>query len=576
MAKACLLIALEEEAAELESAQLDTSSERWLELFDTAHGPEASFALSNSELGTKSTWSLERLDALAAEARAEFVRTVDPLPPPPPLLKPRPLRGGTTRSATADQQPGKRSRRSGARADAAPAAASAAGVAAVSGVLHRHGYRRMGEHGDPRDSRLSQVLERGSGCPAALAVLHMELCRRLGLPLAAAILDEGRYVVLWPEATPLAACGQRVVIDPYCGGDLLLLSEVCEVFQHERDALMALRPASRCEILAALLAQLRDAHWARAVGCRAEPGWLLPLAVGTALEGRVGPLAGTDIRRAIAAAERRTALLPACAEARLELALLLYFAGDARGAQDALPTHVVDVTYDDGFEGEFCMPGEVAVDNDSSKRFTILTVEVKDYPGLLRVIAWVVNGLDVLVENARLVTDNEGYAKNRFWLTDRRGRKLSNQNADLLAERVGDFVVYCTPDRKTMQAKQYASNGVHINNEAHSEYSVVTIAENRERASALLEVASAMTGIGIVIHEAVIQGSKVGKVPKLAEAPEVDVPEHGAAFKFWVTDRQNAKLDYARATALLYTLGLVFGRSNGPLQPPNASKFVLA
>lgn len=151
-----------------------------------------------------------------------------------------------------------------------------------------------------RDSRLSQVLERGSGCPAALAVLHMELCRRLGLPLAAAILvralfwtplgrlslvlglpatpkvldalvtlliggeacrgrdvdaaastgwwwrahltwciqqlpalmvcpfgqDKERYVVLWPEATPLAACGQRMVIDPYCGGHLLLLSEV--------------------------------------------------------------------------------------------------------------------------------------------------------------------------------------------------------------------------------------------------------------------------------------------------------------------------------------------------------------
>ena len=37
----------------------------------------------------------------------------------------------------------------------------------------------------------------------------------------------------------------------------------------------------------------------------------------------------------------------------------------------------------------------------------------------------------------RLVTDEEGYAKNRFWLTDRRGRKLSSHNADMLAERVG-------------------------------------------------------------------------------------------------------------------------------------------
>lgn len=35
--------------------------------------------------------------------------------------------------------------------------------------------------------------------------------------------------------------------------------------------------------------------------------------------------------------------------------------------------------------------------------------------------------------------------------------------------------VFAAP--QTMQAKQYASNGVHINNEAHNAYSVVTIAE---------------------------------------------------------------------------------------------------
>ena len=48
----------------------------------------------------------------------------------------------------------------------------------------------------------------------------------------------------------------------------------------------------------------------------------------------------------------------------------------------------------------------------------------------------------------RLKTDPDGMAKNTFWVTDRRGNKLSNYHADLLAERVGDFVVYCTPDKK--------------------------------------------------------------------------------------------------------------------------------
>ena len=48
----------------------------------------------------------------------------------------------------------------------------------------------------------------------------------------------------------------------------------------------------------------------------------------------------------------------------------------------------------------------------------------------------------------RLSTDDEGIAQNTLWVTDRRGRKLSNFHAEMLAERIGDFVVYCTPDAK--------------------------------------------------------------------------------------------------------------------------------
>lgn len=52
-------------------------------------------------------------------------------------------------------------------------------------------------------------------------------------------------------------------------------------------------------------------------------------------------------------------------------------------------------------EGEYCMPGEVIFDNDAHDKFTVIKVEVKDYPGLLRVIAWVLNGLQLIVQNAR-------------------------------------------------------------------------------------------------------------------------------------------------------------------------------
>ena len=52
------------------------------------------------------------------------------------------------------------------------------------------------------------------------------------------------------------------------------------------------------------------------------------------------------------------------------------------------------------------------------------------------------------LELRRLSTDDEGIAQNTLWVTDRRGRKLSNFQAEMLAERIGDFVVYCTPDSK--------------------------------------------------------------------------------------------------------------------------------
>ncbi|CAL5228765.1 g11954 [Coccomyxa viridis] len=211
------------------------------------------------------------------------------------------------------------------------------------------------------------------------------------------------------------------------------------------------------------------------------------------------------------------------------------------------------------YEGEYCMPGEINIDNEASKTSTKLTVEVKDYPGLLRVLAWVIKGVDLTVENAKLSTDDEGMAVNTLWVTDCRGRKLSNQQAELLAERVGDFVVYCTPDSKTLSAKRFESGRIVVDNEAEPDLTVVTINERKESSAALLDVASAMTGIGVLIHEAIIQGEKDNSRSDL-EAANVSARDlDGPKFKFWVSDRHKQKLDYARATALLFTLNLVFG-----------------
>ena len=62
------------------------------------------------------------------------------------------------------------------------------------------------------------------------------------------------------------------------------LQQVAQVFELEGPSSGLLQPASKREMLAALLAVLRDASWARAVGCPAEPGFMIPISCATALQ----------------------------------------------------------------------------------------------------------------------------------------------------------------------------------------------------------------------------------------------------------------------------------------------------
>ena len=48
---------------------------------------------------------------------------------------------------------------------------------------------------------------------------------------------------------------------------------------------------------------------------------------------------------------------------------------------------------------------------------------------------------------------------NCFWVKDVAGRKLSDKQAELVAERLTDFVMYCTPDTSLMQAETFGQGG---------------------------------------------------------------------------------------------------------------------
>jgi UTP:GlnB (protein PII) uridylyltransferase len=76
----------------------------------------------------------------------------------------------------------------------------------------------------------------------------------------------------------------------------------------------------------------------------------------------------------------------------------------------------------DELAGGLCIAPSVSVDN-SNPDFTEVTVEAVDYPGLLRVIAWVMNGLDLKVHSAKLQS-GDSVAVDKFWLTTVNGEKV--------------------------------------------------------------------------------------------------------------------------------------------------------
>merc|ERR1711977_588719 len=73
-------------------------------------------------------------------------------------------------------------------------------------------------------------------------------------------------------------------------------------------------------------------------------------------------------------------------------------------------------------EGE-CFPALLTV--EQVENATKINISVVDFPGLLRVVAWVLNGLELVVERAEIST-TDGMASQEFYVTDLKGNKDEN------------------------------------------------------------------------------------------------------------------------------------------------------
>ena len=115
---------------------------------------------------------------------------------------------------------------------------------------------------DPRNSYLNEVIDRRTGIPITLAVLYMELGRRIGLPFEG-VSFPGHFLVRLPLR------GGTLVLDPFSGGVPQSEAELRErlkrvvpggvsVVELPLDPL--LEPASNRQILARLLRNLKGIY----------------------------------------------------------------------------------------------------------------------------------------------------------------------------------------------------------------------------------------------------------------------------------------------------------------------------
>jgi regulator of sirC expression with transglutaminase-like and TPR domain len=82
-------------------------------------------------------------------------------------------------------------------------------------LFRREGFRGNTEsYYDPRNSFLNEVLDRRTGIPITLAVVYLELARRLGMPLLGVGMP-GHFLVKY------AGSDDEIVIDPFGGGAML-------------------------------------------------------------------------------------------------------------------------------------------------------------------------------------------------------------------------------------------------------------------------------------------------------------------------------------------------------------------
>jgi len=134
-------------------------------------------------------------------------------------------------------------------------------IAALNRVLfEEEGFRGNAEdYYDPRNSFLNDVLDRKLGIPITLAVVYMEVARRVGFPLVGVGMP-GHFLLKHYDVE-----GPEIVIDPFDRGSILTASDCQRFLDKIYGGQLQLQPefliaASRRQVLVRMLNNLKSIY----------------------------------------------------------------------------------------------------------------------------------------------------------------------------------------------------------------------------------------------------------------------------------------------------------------------------
>lgn len=148
------------------------------------------------------------------------------------------------------------------------------------------------------------------------------------------------------------------------------------------------------------------------------------------------------------------------------------------------------------------MLSTVTADNASDKACTRVDIEVSDFPGLLRVISWVLVGMEIRVERAELRTSEGRLANNTFWLVNSfSNRKLTDAEADAVCTRLSDHLDVCAPRALGSHGCTRASCGG-VSVELQGTSTVITVDASLDSSHLLLDAANVFSAMDLNVSAA--------------------------------------------------------------------------